>query len=103
MTGPARILEAKTATTVGLKAPLVMGVDDTPTFRQASAAYANSFLSAIPVRVYPDTANAPMKVAAGAFLDECKKAGLDRAGVQAAASGGDAPHMLPAAPAPRPR
>ena len=42
MTGPAHILEAKSATTVGLKAPLVMGLDDTPTFLQASTAYANS-------------------------------------------------------------
>ena len=97
MTGPAHILEAKSATTVGLKAPLVMGLDDTPTFQQASSAYANSFLSAIPAQVFPDIANAPMKAAAGAFLDEYKKAGLDPAGVQAAASGWDAPHMLAAA------
>ena len=97
MTGPAHILEAKSATTVGLKSALVMGLDDTPTFRQASAAYANSFLSAIPVQVYPDIANEQMKAAAGAFLDEYKKAGLDPAGVQAAASGWDAPNMLAAA------
>ena len=36
MTGPAHILEAKAAATVGLKSALVMGLDDTPTFQQAS-------------------------------------------------------------------
>jgi len=97
MTGPAHILEAKAAVTVGLKAPLVMGLDDTPTFLQASAAYPNCYLSAIPVQVYPDIVEATMKAAAGAFLEEYKKAGLDPAGVQAAASGWDAPHMLSAA------
>lgn len=94
MTGPAHILEAKAAATVGLKAALVMGLDDTPTFQQASAAYANAYLSAIPVQVYPDIADGPTKTAVGAFLDEYKKAGLDLAGVQAAASGWDAAHML---------
>ena len=97
MTGPAHILEAKAAATVGLTAALVMGLDDTPTFQQASAAYPNSYLSAIPVQVYPDIADEAMKAAAGAFLDEYKKAGLDPAGVQAAASGWDAVHMLAAA------
>jgi branched-chain amino acid transport system substrate-binding protein len=97
MTGPAHILEAKAAATVGLKAPLVMGLDDTPTFVQASAAYPNCYLSAIPVQVYPDIVNPAMKEAAGAFIDEYKKAGLDPAGIQAAASGWDAPHMLAAA------
>lgn len=97
MTGPAHILEAKAAATVGLKAPLVMGLDDTPTFVQASTAYPNCFLSAIPVQVYPDITDPTMKTAAGAFLDEYKKAGLDPAGVQAAASGWDAPFMLEAA------
>lgn len=97
MTGPAHILEAKAAATVGLTAALVMGLDDTPTFQQASAAYPNAFLSAIPVQVYPDIVDAPMKAAAGAFLDEYKKAGLDPAGVQAAASGWDAAQMLAAA------
>jgi branched-chain amino acid transport system substrate-binding protein len=94
MTGPAHILEAKAATTVGLKAALVMGLDDTPTFRQASAAYANAYLSAIPVQVYPDIANPELKAAVGAFIEAHKKAGLDPAGVQAAASGWDAVFML---------
>jgi branched-chain amino acid transport system substrate-binding protein len=93
MTGPAHILEAKAAATVGLKAALVMGLDDTPTFRQASAAYPNSYLSAIPVQVYPEIADAKMKAAVGAFVEEHKKAGLDPAGVQAAASGWDAVFM----------
>ncbi len=97
MTGPAHILEAKSATTVGLKAPLVMGLDDTPTFQQASAAYANTYFTAIPVQVYPDIVDEPMKAAAGAFLDEYKKAGLNPAGVQAAASGWDAAQLLSAA------
>jgi branched-chain amino acid transport system substrate-binding protein len=97
MTGPAHILEANAAATVGLKAPLVMGLDDTPTFVQASAAYPECFLSAIPVQVYPDIADATMKTAAGACLDEYRRAGLDPAGVQAAASGWDAPLMLTAA------
>jgi branched-chain amino acid transport system substrate-binding protein len=97
MTGPAHILEAKAAATVGLKAALVMGLDDTPTFEQASKAYANAYLSAIPVQVYPDIAEPAMKQAVGAFNDEYKKAGLDPAGVQAAASGWDAPHMFAAA------
>jgi branched-chain amino acid transport system substrate-binding protein len=97
MTGPAHILEAKAAATVGLKAALVMGLDDTPTFEQASKAYANAYLSAIPVQVYPDIADPAMKTAVGAFIDEYKKAGLDPAGVQAAASGWDAPHMFAAA------
>jgi branched-chain amino acid transport system substrate-binding protein len=97
MTGPAHILEAKAAATVGLKAPLVMGLDDTPTFLQASAAYANAYLSAIPVQIYPDIVDAGMKTAAGDFLEQYKKSGLDPAGVQAAASGWDAPFMLAAA------
>ncbi len=97
MTGPAHILEAKAAATVGLKSALVMGLDDTPTFQQAAAAYPNAYLSAIPVQVYPDIMDGPTKVAVGAFLDEYKKAGLDLAGVQAAASGWDAAHMLAAA------
>jgi branched-chain amino acid transport system substrate-binding protein len=97
MTGPAHILEAKAAATVGLKAPLVMGLDDTPTFLQASAAYPNCYLSAIPVQIYPDIVDAGMKAAAGDFLEQYKKSGLDPAGVQAAASGWDAPFMLAAA------
>jgi branched-chain amino acid transport system substrate-binding protein len=97
MTGPSHILEAKAAATVGLKAPLVMGLDDTPTFVQASAAYPDCFLSAIPVQVYPDIADEMMKTATGAFLDEYRRAGLDPAGAQAAASGWDAPLMLTAA------
>jgi branched-chain amino acid transport system substrate-binding protein len=97
MTGPAHILEAKAAATVGLKAPLVMGLDDTPTFVQASVAYPDCYLSAIPVQVYPDIADDPMKSAAGSFLDEYRRAGLDPAGVQAAASGWDAALMLTAA------
>ncbi len=97
MTGPAHILEAKAAATVGLKAALVMGLDDTPTFQQASAAYANAYLSAIPAQVYPDITNPELKAAVGAFLDEHKKAGLNPAGVQAAASGWDAAQMLVAA------
>jgi branched-chain amino acid transport system substrate-binding protein len=97
MTGPAHILEAKAAATVGLKAALVMGLDDTPTFQQASEAYPNAFLSAIPVQVYPDIADAGMKAAVGAFIDAYKKAALDPAGVQAAASGWDAAYMFAAA------
>jgi branched-chain amino acid transport system substrate-binding protein len=97
MTGPAHILEAKAAATVGLKAALVMGLDDTATFRQASAAYPESYLSAIPVQIYPDIADPAQKAAVGEFLDAYKKAGLDLAGVQAAASGWDAAHMLAAA------
>ena len=96
MTGPAHILEAKAAATVGLKATLVMGLDDTATFRQASAAYAESYISAIPVQVYPDIADPAQKAAVGSFLDAYKKAGLNPAGVQAAASGWDAAHMLAA-------
>jgi branched-chain amino acid transport system substrate-binding protein len=97
MTGPAHILEAKGAATVGLKAPLVMGLDDTPTFLQASAAYANAYLSAIPVQVYPDIADPELKAAVADFVEQHKKAGLDPAGVQAAASGWDAVHQLVAA------
>ena len=97
MTGPAHILEAKGAATVGLKAPLVMGLDDTPTFLQASAAYANAYLSAIPVQVYPDIADPELKAAVADFVEQHKKAGLDPAGVQAAASGWDAVHQMVAA------
>jgi branched-chain amino acid transport system substrate-binding protein len=97
MTGPTHILEAKAAATVGLKAPLVMGLDDTPTFVQASVAYPDCFLAAIPVQVYPDIADDTMKSAAGLFLDEYRRAGFDPAGVQAAASGWDASLMLAAA------
>jgi branched-chain amino acid transport system substrate-binding protein len=97
MTGPAHILEAKGAGTVGLKAPLVMGLDDTPTFLQASAAYGNAYLSAIPVQVYPDIADPELKAAVADFVEQHKKAGLDPAGVQAAASGWDAVHQLVAA------
>jgi branched-chain amino acid transport system substrate-binding protein len=94
VTGPAHILEAKGAATVGLKAALVMGLDDTPTFRQASTAYPNAFLSAIPAQVYPDILDPGMKAAVGAFLEQHKKAGLDPAGVQAAASGWDSVYEL---------
>jgi len=97
MTGPAHILEAKAAATVGLKAPLVMGLDDTPTFQAASAAYPDCYLSAIPVQVYPDIADPGMKAAVGSFIEAYKRAGLDPAGVQAAASGWDAAHMVAAA------
>ncbi len=97
VTGPAHILEAKGASTVGLDAALVMGLDDTSTFQQASKIYANAYLSAIPVQVYPDIADAGLKRAVGEFLDAYNKAGLDPAGVQAAASGWDGPHMLAAA------
>jgi len=97
MTGPAHILEAKAAATVGLKAPLVMGLDDTPTFQAATAAYPDCYLSAIPVQVYPDVADVGMKSAVGTFIDAYKRAGLDPAGVQAAASGWDAAQMLVAA------
>jgi branched-chain amino acid transport system substrate-binding protein len=97
VTGPAHILEAKAAATVGLDAALVMGLDDTSTFQQASEIYPNAYLSAIPVQVYPDIADEGLKAAVGEFLDAYSKAGLDPAGVQAAASGWDGPHMLAAA------
>jgi len=97
VTGPAHILEAKAAATVGLDAALVMGLDDTSTFQQASEIYPNAYLSAIPVQVYPDIADEGLKKAVGEFLDAYNAAGLDPAGVQAAASGWDGPHMLAAA------
>jgi branched-chain amino acid transport system substrate-binding protein len=97
MTGPAHILGAKAASTVGLDAALVMGLDDTSTFQQASKVYPNAYLSAIPVQVYPDISDPDLKKAVGEFLDAYHKAGLDPAGVQAAASGWDAPHIVAAA------
>jgi branched-chain amino acid transport system substrate-binding protein len=97
MTGPAHILEAKAAATVGLKAPLVMGLDDTATFRQASASYPESYLSATAVQVFPDIGDPALKTAVGSFIDAHKKADLDPAGVQGAASGWDAAHVLAAA------
>lgn len=94
VTGSVHIVEAKAAATVGLKVPLVMGSDDLPLFRQATAIYLQTYFVAAPAQAYPHVANAGVKAAYEAFQAAYRKAGLDEAEVSGASYGWDAVKIL---------
>jgi branched-chain amino acid transport system substrate-binding protein len=93
LTGPVHIVEAKAAVTVGLDIPIVMAVDDTETFRQAAAAYPNSYFVMSPVQTYPDVPDPEVRAATKRFLDAFHAAGLDPREIATAGQGWDLIHM----------
>lgn len=68
LTGPVHIVEAKSAATLGLKIPLVMGTDDLNTFKKATEAYPNTYFTAIGVQQYPNNQDPEIKAADEQFL-----------------------------------
>jgi branched-chain amino acid transport system substrate-binding protein len=94
LTGSTHIVEAKAATTVGFKAPLVMAGDDMATYQKATAAYPNVYFLAVPCQAYPNLPDPALKAAYESFFTAYKKAGLDPAAVSGATFGWDAFHIL---------
>jgi branched-chain amino acid transport system substrate-binding protein len=93
-TGPLHIVQARAAATVGLQVPIVMAVDDTSVFSQASAVYKNCYCVVVPVQAFPQVNDAAVKGASESFLAAYKKAGLDPHGITGASWGWDAVTVL---------
>jgi branched-chain amino acid transport system substrate-binding protein len=95
LTGPVHIVEAKSAATLGLKLPLVMGTDDLNTFKKATEAYPNTAFTAIGVQQYPNNSDQGIKAADEKFLEVFKaKHGDSIPNVADAARGYDAMNIL---------
>ncbi len=94
LTGATHIVEAKAAATVGLKVPLVMASDDTPTYQKATAAYPATYITVAPSQAYPDIPDLALKAADEAFLANFNKARLDPASIAGASIGWDAVRIL---------
>lgn len=94
LTGATHIVEAKAATTVGLKVPLLMVADDVTTLRKVAAEYPDIYFSVLPPQAYPSVPNPRIKSKIAAFLAADKAANLDPTGVYGAASGWDAVSLL---------
>jgi len=95
LTGPVHIVEAKSAATLGLKIPLVMGTDDLNTFKKATDAYPETYFTAIGVQQYPNNLDPEIKAADEKFLDVFKaKYGDGVSNVADAARGWDAMMIL---------
>jgi branched-chain amino acid transport system substrate-binding protein len=72
LAGPVHIVEAKSAATIGLKIPLVMGTDNVDTFKKATAAYRNTYFTASGVQQYPNNQDPQIKAADEKFLEVLK-------------------------------
>ena len=95
LTGPVHIVEAKSAATLGLKIPLVMGTDDINTFQKATEAYPNTHFTAIGVQQYPNNLDPGIKAADEQFLEVFKEKYGDKVpNVADAARGWDATMIL---------
>lgn len=95
LTGPVHIVEAKSAATLGLKIPLVMGTDDINTFKKATDAYPNTYFTAIGVQQYPHNQDPGIREADKKFLDVFnRKYGNKVSNVADAARGWDAMMIL---------
>jgi branched-chain amino acid transport system substrate-binding protein len=95
LTGPVHIVEAKSAATLGLKIPLVMGTDDLNTFKKATEAYPNTAFTAIGVQQYPNNLDPGIKAADEEFLGVLEaKHGTSVSNVADAARGWDAMMIL---------
>jgi ABC-type branched-subunit amino acid transport system substrate-binding protein len=89
------IVEAKSAATLGLKIPLVMGTDALDTFSKATEAYPNTYFTAIGVQQYPNNQDPGIKAADEQFLAVFKeKYGTSVPNVADAARGWDATMIL---------
>jgi branched-chain amino acid transport system substrate-binding protein len=95
LTGSTHIVEAKSASIVGLGLPLVMAGDDLPVLRQAASSYPNLYFIAEPPQAYPHIPDPATKSAFESFLASWKAAGRDPARITSTtAFGWDAAHML---------
>ena len=95
LTGPVHIVEAKSAATLGLKIPLVMGTDDLNTFKKATEAYPNTLLHRDRRAAVPEQPDPGIKSADEEFLAVFKeKYGDSVPNVADAARGWDAMMIL---------
>jgi ABC-type branched-subunit amino acid transport system substrate-binding protein len=94
LTGATDIVEAKAATTVGLKVPLIMVADDVVTLQKVAAEYPNIYFTVQPPQAYPSVPNPQLRASIASFLSAYRAANLDPAGLLGAASGWDAVTML---------
>ena len=94
LTGSTHLVEAKGAATVGLKSPIVMGIDATDPVSAATRAYAASYFVATPAQVYPKVTDLAQRAATKAFVDEYTQAGKDPSLIGTAGYGWDAGLMV---------
>ncbi len=94
LTGATHIVEAKAATTVGLKVPLIMVADDVVTLQKVAAEYPDIYFTVQPPQAYPSVPNPQLKASIAAFLAAYRTSNLDPAGLLGAASGWDAVSVL---------
>jgi branched-chain amino acid transport system substrate-binding protein len=97
LTGSTHIVEAKAASTVALKVPLIMALDDQDVLLQSSESYGNTFSVVQPVQAYPSIDNPQLRAEVEGFLAKFDGAKLDRKTVAGVANGWDAIGMLVAA------
>src|ERR1051326_2892199 len=93
LTGPVHIVETKAATTVGLKIPIVMAIDDATTFQQAVAVYRDCYFVMSPIQTYPNIPDPDVKAATKTYLDAFQASGIDQREVGNAGEGWDLVHM----------
>lgn len=94
LTGSTHIVEAKGAATVGLKVPIVMGIDATDPVRAGTQAYPNTYFVATPAQVYPAVADPALKAACQVFVDAYTRSGKDPSLIGTAGYGWDAIYMI---------
>nr|WP_282599969.1 ABC transporter substrate-binding protein [Patulibacter sp. SYSU D01012] len=68
LVGPVHIALARDARTVGLKIPVIMGVDNLDVYRQSARIYPRVQFLATPPQTYPDVADPQRKAANATFL-----------------------------------
>jgi branched-chain amino acid transport system substrate-binding protein len=93
LTGPVHIVETKAATTVGLKIPIVMAIDDVTTFQQAVQVYGDCYFVMSPIQTYPNIPDPDVKAATKTYLDAFQASGIDQREVGNAGEGWDLVHM----------
>jgi branched-chain amino acid transport system substrate-binding protein len=94
LTGPIQLVLAKNATSLGLKVPLIMAVDDPGVLQSASGSYSNAYTLVSAPMAYPDLSNAKRKAAVQAFRAEWDKAHKDLTGAVGAQAGWDEVQLL---------
>ncbi len=93
VTGPAQVVLAQNAKTLGYKGSLLLNIDSTGVFQRASEAYPKTLFVAAPPQVYPQVADAQVKSANDAFVPAYKQKNADNSGVAYAGRGYDAVYI----------
>lgn len=94
LTGPVHLVEAKSAASVGLKIPIVMGQDTLSIFKQSTAAYPKTYWTGLAAQIYPHNADPKIKAANVAFQPIDKRAYGSSSDIANAARGWDTMQIL---------